>query len=339
MAKIDIVVPCYNYGRFLEACVRSVLMQSIRDVRILIIDDASSDNSALVAQRLAAEDPRVTVSIHAENRGHIETYNEGIDWADSDYFLLLSADDLLVPGAFQRATTIMDGNPQVVLTHGLCINWQDNSPLPEIDADPRYSWHREDLVRDMCVAGHNLVVTPTAIGRTVVQKAIGGYRASLPHSADMQMWLHFGARGSVAKIEAVQAIYRKHSSNMSDAYYSEEWGDYWHRKAAFDSFFEETGSCEPEFQSLRARASLVLAEQAFQSGAALLRSGVRFHKRDRISRGVRLIRLATTLNPRLRYSTAVWELLRMPGTATTREWAVSAMRRAAGKLYGSVQRN
>ena len=51
MAKVDIVVPCYNYGRFLAACVASVLNQSIADLRVLIIDDASTDNSVSVAIR------------------------------------------------------------------------------------------------------------------------------------------------------------------------------------------------------------------------------------------------------------------------------------------------
>ena len=80
MAKADVVVPCYNYGRFLEACVESILRQSITDIRVLIIDDASSDDSLLVAKQLAQRDSRVTVVSHSQNKGHIETYNEGIAW-------------------------------------------------------------------------------------------------------------------------------------------------------------------------------------------------------------------------------------------------------------------
>src|SRR5689334_16159119 len=108
MAKVDIVVPCYNYGLFLEGCVRSVLEQSFGDLRVLIIDDASSDDSASAAQRLVHADPRVSVISHPENWGHIATYNQGIEWASSDYFLLLSADDLLVSGALERAVQVMD---------------------------------------------------------------------------------------------------------------------------------------------------------------------------------------------------------------------------------------
>jgi glycosyltransferase involved in cell wall biosynthesis len=337
MAKVDVVVPCYNYGRFLKACVHSVLNQSVRDVRVLIIDDASSDNSALVAQRLAVEDPRVEVRIHSQNQGHIKTYNEGIEWADSDYFLLLSADDLLVPGAFDRATGILDREPHVVLTYGRGIDWQDNLPFPAVETEQGNAWTRQNLVREMCAVGANLVTTPTAIGRTNVQKSIGGYRASLPHSADMEMWLRFGARGDVARIDAVQAVYRQHSSNMSGAYYSADWGDYWHRKAAFDSFFEENTNMMPEFDSLRARAWQSLAEHALGTGARLLRSGIRRSERDRIVHGIELIRLSTRLNPKLRYSHLLGELLRLPAPEV-RGWPVSVMRQAAGKLRGRTQR-
>src|SRR4051812_31139452 len=108
MAKIDVVIPCYNYGRFLEECVGSVLDQPIRDVRILIIDDASSDNSLSVARKLAEADPRVNVTAHSINRGHIFTYNEGLlDWASAEYTLLLSADDLLTRGALGRAVEVL----------------------------------------------------------------------------------------------------------------------------------------------------------------------------------------------------------------------------------------
>ena len=52
MATVDIVVPCYRYGHFLEECVGSILNQSLDDVRILIIDDASPDDSAAAAKAL-----------------------------------------------------------------------------------------------------------------------------------------------------------------------------------------------------------------------------------------------------------------------------------------------
>ena len=103
MASVDVVIPCYNYGHFLRSCVGSVLSQAGVEVRALVIDDQSSDSSQAVGEELAAADPRVHFRRHAVNRGHIATYNEGLlEWASADYCLLLSADDLLVPGARAR---------------------------------------------------------------------------------------------------------------------------------------------------------------------------------------------------------------------------------------------
>ena len=264
MAKFDIVVPCYNYARFLPESVDSVLNQSIRDVSVVIIDDASTDDTPQVAERLSRSDKRVTTIIHPNNWGHIKTYNQGISWASGQYFLLLSADDLLAPGALQRASEVMDANNDIVITHGIGLSWQDNSPPPIITPSPSYEWARQDLIREMCTGGVNLVNTPTAIVRTATQKNIGEYRESLPHSGDMEMWLRLASCGAVARIEAIQAIYRQHSENMSRAYYAQAYADLFHRRAAFDSFFKEPKVRSSDVNNLKMHAHRALAEDAMK---------------------------------------------------------------------------
>ncbi|MBP0114548.1 MULTISPECIES: glycosyltransferase family 2 protein [Bradyrhizobium] len=291
MAKVDVLVPCYNYGRFLTDCVKSVLTQSIQDVRVLIIDDASSDDTVEVATRLKAADARVEFMQHARNRGHIRTYNEGIEWASGEYFLLLSADDLLVPHALERATSVMDRNPDIVLTFGECATWRECSPFPEVWPMRDYSWTRFNLLNEMCTFAANLVPTPTAIVRTNVQKTIGGYREALPHSGDMEMWLRFAANGAVARIDAVQAIYRKHETAMSNSYCAEMLFDYRQRYLAFESFFIEYGPRLKGSGELKLLAQRKLARKLFRDGVGLLRRG-------QLSRGLRYLREWTELNPR-----------------------------------------
>jgi glycosyltransferase involved in cell wall biosynthesis len=304
MAKVDIAVPCYNYARFLERCVRSVLDQSVKDVRVLIIDDASSDESLLVARKLAQADPRVSVAGHAENKGHIDTYNEGIAWASAEYFLLLSADDLLVPGALERAVEVMDSNPDIVLTYGKVIQWRDDFPMPDIKPKQTYTWERHDILKQLCVSTVN-ISTCTAIARTKAQKAIGGYRASLPHSGDMEMWLRFAANGSVARINAVQGIYRKHSTAMSNAYYVDRMHDFWQAKLAFDSFFDEYENRLDHLRSLRIVARRSLARRIFGCGTGFLARG-------RFNDGRRLISASIDMDPQLRYRPpALWLLLKV----------------------------
>ncbi|MGZ4476136.1 MAG: glycosyltransferase family 2 protein, partial [Nocardioides sp.] len=116
--RVSVVVPCYNYGRYLPDAVGSALDQSGLDVDVLIVDDCSTDDSAAVALRLADADPRVRLLRHETNRGHIQTYNDGLAAVTGDYVVLLSADDLLTPDSLTRAVALMEAHPRVGLVYG-----------------------------------------------------------------------------------------------------------------------------------------------------------------------------------------------------------------------------
>lgn len=317
MPKIDVIVPCYRYGRYLRACVGSVLDQSLRDLRVLIIDDASPDDSAEIAAEMARADARVEVLRHAANRGHIATYNEGLEWAAAEYLLLLSADDLLAPGALARAAALMDAEPEVALTHGRCLAWDDATPLPAL-ADGPGSWTVEDgaaFIRRICASGINPVHTPSAILRTAVQKRAGGYRPHLPHSGDLEMWLRIALEGRVATTPAVQAVRRFHAANMSAGFYADARADYQQCKAAFDSFFAACEGRLPDAARLRAQADGALAARAFWTGVGQICRGER-------DNGRWLLRFATDLCPRLRVLPPLGRLLRRRDAARR---AVSAL--------------
>ena len=107
--SIDVIVPCYNYGRFLRACIGSVLGQLGCEMRLLI----SLMTLPLMTPRQSRgrslqKDQRVQVLAHEKNCGHIATYNEGIEWLSADYTLLLSSDDMGGPRGV-RALARADG--------------------------------------------------------------------------------------------------------------------------------------------------------------------------------------------------------------------------------------
>jgi glycosyltransferase involved in cell wall biosynthesis len=223
MSSVDVIVPCYRYAHFLCECVQSVLSQPVSPLRVAIIDDASPDNTAEVATMLAREDRRVTSLRHRANRGHIATYNEGLEWASADYVLLLSADDYLAPGALRRSTDFMDAHPKVGFAFGSALElYEDNttrSVRPPISIPT--------TTRTRVLAGsefvdisrsRNIVPTPSAVVRTSLQHRVGGYRPELPHAGDMEMWLRLASHASVGVLAACQAVYRRHRRNMSLAY-------------------------------------------------------------------------------------------------------------------------
>ena len=289
LGRIDVIIPCYNYGCFLYQCVNSVLGQVGVDVRVLVIDDASPDNTAEVAAALAWENPRVTVIRHSTNKGHINTYNEGIEWASADYMLLLSADDYLLPGALARATNLMDAHPAVGFTFGNVIELSDNgneTPTKSVivatnDSDKRILDGRELI--ELTSAEGNQVTTCSAVVRTELQKHLGGYREELPHAGDVEMWLRFAAHGSVGFIFAYQGVYRRHSASMSTAYYFASDGRLVYRKngrlgnlqqlkAAFDCFSEHC-AVMPRYEHLCRRLYRQLSESAVRHASAAFNDG------------------------------------------------------------------
>jgi glycosyltransferase involved in cell wall biosynthesis len=284
MSGVDVFVPCYRYGHFLRQCVESVLSQAGVSVRVLIIDDASPDNTAEVAAALASEDARVSFIRHIENKGHIATYNEGIEWASADYMLLLSADDYLLPGALSRAADLMDAHLEVGVTFGNVIMLSDSgneTPTKSIieatdGSDKRILKGREFI--ELSGAGV-LVATCTAVVRTELQKRLGGYRHELPHTGDMEMWLRFAAHASVGFISAYQGVYRCHSANMSTRYYVISDGrlvytkdgrltDLHQRKSALDCFFEQCKDVLPQSEYLSRRLYRQLSELAVGRASA-----------------------------------------------------------------------
>src|SRR5262249_25595060 len=273
MSQVEVIVPCYKYAGFLRQGVESALTQEGVEVRVLILDDASQDDSETVGRQLAAQDARVEYRRHVSNRGHIETYNEGIDWLTGDYCLLLSADDMLVPGALARAAAVMDDHSEVGLTYGRAVLMSRPDPVPDcpvVTPDAHIRAGRE-FIREECETAVNVVPTPTAIGRTAIQKMIGHYRLDLPHAGDMEMWLRYAAFSSVTVIRSYQAYQRIHTTNMSHGYRgSRNLEQVWR---TFHEFFKQFGGRLSETSALRRSAAQAVLREAFDGAYQAVQRG------------------------------------------------------------------
>jgi glycosyltransferase involved in cell wall biosynthesis len=317
-ARVDVIIPCYKYGHFLRGCVQSVLSQKDVEVRALILDDASPDQTAEVGAELMVEDERVLFRKHRTNCGHIATYNEGFEWATADFLLLLSADDVLTPGALARAVRLMKCHPEVSLTFGRQIAFKTDQELskvsPKLDDNSTRILPGPEFLRWLCEIGSNPVATPTAVVRTQLQKELGGYRMELPHTADLEMWLRLATRGSVGILKADQAFKRMHECNMQREFVEGAQADLEQRMAAFRFFFKEFGHCVAEADRLENQATRLIAGQAFWAASEA------FDRGD-LARCQKLLDYAVLLDPTLP-SKAEWSRLRWKRRLGPRVWSV-----------------
>jgi glycosyltransferase involved in cell wall biosynthesis len=308
MSSVDVVVPCYRYGRFLRQCVGSIVSQEGVEVRALVIDDASPDDTFEVASELAREYRCVEIIRHRSNRGHIATYNEGLEWAEASYALLLSADDYLLPGALASASSIMDVHSEVGLAFGRAIPQRGSTtPAPPSPPPSGSAWRILSGPAFIEMSGpRNIVATPTALVRTSLQKMLGDYRHELPHSGDMEMWLRFAANGSVASTDRYQAVQRQHDANMSLAYFGDgRLRDVKQREAAFAFFFQAAEGKIPHLESLQRRLIAQLSREAVRYANNAISLGD-------IEAAAALAEYAKELDPEIT-SSAPWLKLKIKG--------------------------
>jgi glycosyltransferase involved in cell wall biosynthesis len=105
MVEVSVIIPAYNAARSLPSTLGSVCNQTLRDIEILVVDDASQDHTHEVASSVASADPRVRVIRRATNGGPAPARNSGLEAARGRWVALLDADDFYLP---QRLAVLTD---------------------------------------------------------------------------------------------------------------------------------------------------------------------------------------------------------------------------------------
>lgn len=107
MKLLSFAVPCYNSAAYMENCVNT-LLHGGEDVEIIIVDDGSvKDNTAEIADRLAAEHPTIVKAVHQENGGHGEAVNTGLKNATGLFFKVVDSDDWVDPEAYDEVLEVL----------------------------------------------------------------------------------------------------------------------------------------------------------------------------------------------------------------------------------------
>ena len=125
MPKVSVIVPVYNVENYLAECLDSVVGQSVLDLEILCINDASTDSSLEILQKYADRDSRIKILQNDRNMGLACTRNRGLEAATGEYVLFVDSDDLIDRELLETVITKM-GDAEVA-----CFDYQKRNEIGE----------------------------------------------------------------------------------------------------------------------------------------------------------------------------------------------------------------
>jgi glycosyltransferase involved in cell wall biosynthesis len=132
LPTLSVIIPNYNHSRYLNACLTALVEQSAPAAEIIVVDDASTDNSVEVIEAFARQHAHLRLVRNAQNLGVVGTVNKGLELASGEYVYCGSADDQVLPGFFEKSMRLLAQYPEAA---GCCTigDWREMAS--------GYRWH------------------------------------------------------------------------------------------------------------------------------------------------------------------------------------------------------
>jgi glycosyltransferase involved in cell wall biosynthesis len=206
LPKISVLMPVYNAESYVAEAVESILKQTFTDFEFIIINDGSKDNSLEILQHFAQQDSRIKL-ISRENRGIVDTLNEGLGLVLSPLVARMDADDVAYPERFFIQKTFLDKHPEHILIGSrVLIIDEDGDAICEMGSH----FSHDDIVKGFLSRQGQLIYHPSIMFRTKDVLALGGYRHNYPHIEDLDMFLRIARSGKIENLNRVLIKYREH---------------------------------------------------------------------------------------------------------------------------------
>lgn len=206
--RVSIVIPTRNRQQFLAQAVASCLAQTFADLEIIIVDDASTDETATVVAGQA--DPRIRYIRRAQSGGSVACINQGLALAQGEYLTWSSDDDYYSPLAIATMVQALDLNPAIgfVYTHYTMVDAAGDIIRPARVEDPA------GLSVDNYV-GHCFLY------RREVRAVLGDYKAEPFLAEEYEYWLRVREKFGMLRIPENHYFHRQHPDALTTRY-SEE---------------------------------------------------------------------------------------------------------------------
>ncbi len=201
MPTVALIIPCYNYGKYLEEAIESVYKQTVLPDEIIAVDDCSTDDT----EEILRKHPLIKYIRHDRNRGLSAARNTGINAAKSEYIMSFDADDLLRPQAIEKHLELAE--PDRIVTLPLMAFGAQNYTARPTPATIEY------LLKSNCIYSNSLFPRKA-------WEEVGGFDESdvMRYGwEDREFWLRCLGKGYKSVVgDYVALLWRRHGMNMSE---------------------------------------------------------------------------------------------------------------------------
>jgi len=209
---ISVIVPLYNYRKYIGYCLNSILNQTYKNFELIVVDDCSIDNSYSVAKKFKKKDSRVKVIKTDKNSGYSKAKNDGIVISKGDYIVTIDADDMMTKNSLEiRLKAMLKHNVDFVYANAYFVK-------NKISLEECYSTNKHRINKSLDL--YNIHAQSVTMKREVHVK-YGLYDENLRSRSDREMWWRlFGKNDKHDKkvssyyIDKPVAYYRYHRYSM-----------------------------------------------------------------------------------------------------------------------------
>lgn len=218
-----VCVPTYNAAATLAATLNSILSQTYANIKVFIVDNASTDDTLAIAALFAGKDPRVQVIPHSQNVGAEGNFSRCITYAGGEYTAIFHSDDIYSPYIIAEQVKFLQDNPQAGAVFAMADTFDSHG----------HSWHSYRLPSALAARGlrlydfqtifrailknGNFLLCPGAMVRTTIYKdQVRRWDEEHFHtSADLDVWLRILQKHSIGIINTPLFRYRVTPSSYS----------------------------------------------------------------------------------------------------------------------------
>jgi glycosyltransferase involved in cell wall biosynthesis len=205
--RISVLMPAYNAEKYIAEAIESILKQTYKDFELIIVDDASTDDTAKIIKSYAKRDKRIKYYKNEKNSGVTITLNNGLKHCSGDYIARMDSDDVSMKKRFEEQVREMDKGSDLIGTN-----------ITFIDENGKKSGTRKYSNEiDKVIIIESPLAHPTVMFRKEFLKKTGNYRPEYNSAEDYDLWIRFYRKN--AKIKIIQKpllLYRQHKDTVKN---------------------------------------------------------------------------------------------------------------------------